>query len=102
MSDQPQVIRWEDPPPARSRRSAGVGHSRYSALADQLRARPGQWAMVGEKPGADGGLATHIRMGQMLCFSPAGDFDATSRRVDGVTRVYARYLGDAPDDWTAR
>jgi hypothetical protein len=102
MSDMPQVIRWEEPPPAKRYATTGVGHSSYAPLADELRGRPDQWALVMDKPGRDTGLANHIRMGQMLCFSPAGDFDACSRQIDGRTLVYARYLGDPADDWTLR
>lgn len=95
LAGQPQVIRWEEPPPGNARRPLGSGHSRYTAVADELRAQPGRWALVFEgRAGMATGLATHIRMGSMHCFTPAGDFDAVSRRIDGYTRVYARYVGD--------
>lgn len=90
------VIRWEDPP---SSRSNGGGHSRGShlaPLADELRSQPGRWALVheGDSGGAATGMACHIRLGQVLAFTPAGGFDAVSRRVDGRHRVYAIYLGE--------
>lgn len=97
MSEKPSVVRWEDPPPARNNYPRGVGHSRWAGVADELRARPGVWALLGEHAA---GLSTHIRLGQMLCFAPSGDFDAVSRVVDGRVLVYARYLGDPPEDWT--
>lgn len=88
------VIRWEEPPVAKGQGAVGQRQSQYTGVADQLRAHPGRWALVCEKQGRGGGLASHIRMGQMQCFAPGGDFDAVQRTVDGVTRVYARYVGD--------
>lgn len=95
MPERARVIRWENPPPAKNPGSGSGGPaSRFTALADELRARPGEWGVVFETPKPPNGLATHIRMGQMRCFTPAGDFDAVTRRVDGITITYARYLGD--------
>ena len=90
------VIRWEEPPTTTSARPGlGVGKSIHAQLAEELRGRPGVWALVYEGHGGRAStLATHIRMGHVICFSPAGEFDATTRRVDGETRVYAVYLGD--------
>lgn len=88
------VIRWEKPPVARSQ-GGGKRLSRLTPLADELRARPGEWALVheGTSPGQATGMATHIRLGQVMAFSPAGDFDAVSRRVDGKCCVWAVYAG---------
>lgn len=89
------VLRWEEPPPAFHVRKGRAPSSRLSPIADELRARPGQWGVVFEGPGgAGGGMVTHIRLGQVACFAPAGDFDATGRTQNGVTTVYARYVGD--------
>ncbi len=95
-----EVIRWEDPPGTTSAAPGrGVGRSYLIPLAEELMSRPGEWALVFEgAPGRANTLATHIRLGHVLCFSPAGDFDATTRVMDeadrDVTRVYARYVGD--------
>lgn len=96
------VIRWEKPPAVRSGGyPLGRGKSRWGSVAEELRARPGEWALIVEGPvkGANGGLAsglaTQIRMGQMVCFSPAGDFDAESRLGDGIRKVWAVFVGDA-------
>jgi hypothetical protein len=96
MADQVQIVRWEEPPPPKTRtRPTSEGHSRYAPIAEQLRANPGRWAVVLEgRRGAGTALATHIRMGHMKCFTPAGDFEATMRAVNGRGLVYARYLGD--------
>lgn len=90
---QSQIIRWEAPPPSkRIKTPAAVkSHSKYDQIAADMRARPGEWAVVYEGAQNSGsGLATHIRMGQQRCFSPAGDFDALTRTIDGSTTVYAR------------
>lgn len=92
------VIRWEKPPPSRRLGGypVGQGKSRWAAVAEELRAHPGEWALIAESPlGVNGGLATQIRMGHMVCWSPAGDFDAETRRADGVRKVWACYVGDA-------
>lgn len=95
----PAVIRWEQPPaPAQSARPYTTRRSKLAPLADELRAQPGQWAVVFEgSAGQATGMATHIRLGQMACFAPSGDFDATTRRSNGVTTTYARYVGDGED-----
>jgi hypothetical protein len=98
MTEQPTVIRWETPPPNRSRnggRPVDSYSSRYGGIAAELRGRPGDWGVVDEyAEGHNRGLATKIRLGAMLCFTPAGDFEAVTRRANGVVSVYARYLGD--------
>lgn len=91
------VLRWETPPPSRRRGGypQGQGKSRWQDVADELRAHPGDWALIAESPvTSNSGLATQIRMGQAVCFSPAGDFDAETRRMDGVRKVWAVYVGD--------
>jgi hypothetical protein len=88
------VLRWEKPP-ATGRYPLGRGKSRWAKVADDLRTRPGEWALIAEGPVAENsGLATQIRMGQMVCFSPAGDFDAETQRKNGVRKVWATYVGD--------
>lgn len=96
MRSATSVIRWETPPPAKHRVGQKDGHSSYAELADELRANPGRWALVADRPGSNTGLATHIRTGSIQCFTPAGDFEAESRRVDGRSLVYARFLGGEP------
>lgn len=84
-------INWEAPPEAllnRQRRD-------WQNVADELRARPGQWAVVAE--GVSASTGTHIRHGRLTAFAPAGSFEA---RVSGArsdegkaSKVYARYIG---------
>lgn len=102
MASEPmEVLRWEDPPPATVERRTPkkTTRSRLEPIAEQLRGRPGEWAVVYEGERGPGlGMATHIRYGQVACFTPTGDFDATSRVRGGTTTVYARYVGDG-EDW---
>lgn len=94
------VLRWENPPPnrisARPTRRVGAGLRRWQPVADELRRRPGQWALIFE--GANGpasGLASNIVRGVPACWEPAGDFDATTRKGAESTLVYARYVGSS-------
>lgn len=90
------VVRWEDPPPdARGRMSGSSRAPRrdYRAIADALRGRPGEWAVVAEVPYVGGAnLVTRINRGGAGSWRPAGSFQATCRHLGGVTVVYARYV----------
>jgi hypothetical protein len=89
------VIRWEEPPKKHGNASASRP-SKYSAAAEALRARPGEWAVVAEdmRSGSAGSLANRIRTGAGP-FGPAKQFEAKSvGPVGGSVRVYARYVGD--------
>jgi hypothetical protein len=90
------VLRWEDPPKSEAaERWYTTRRSKLSPVADALRDQPGRWAVVFEGPhGRATGMATHIRLGQVRCFTPTGDFDATTRRVGATSVVYARYVGE--------
>ncbi len=92
------IIRWEDPPrhlrgPRPRRRTDDDG---WGLVARKLRAHPKRWAVIFE-PVDDGSahtLANGIRGGRYPSFHPSLSFDAVTRRRDGVTRVYARYVGE--------
>ncbi|MFG3509681.1 hypothetical protein ACGF5F_29735 [Streptomyces sp. NPDC047821] len=90
MSD----FRWEDPPPSSQR-----VYRKHDAIARQLRANPARWAMVAlcRSSGNARSMASNIRVGKTLAYTPAGDFDAVVREVDDEVRVYARYLGEGKD-----
>lgn len=86
-------IRFEDPPTPHRR-----GPSKeYQAIAEALRARPGEWAIIHDHAaeGSSRNVAVRIKNGTCRAFRPAGAFDAVSRRVEGRFRVYARYTGGA-------
>ena len=82
-------IKWEDPAPVKS----NTGRTKWADVAEQLRERPDQWALVAE------GLkyavySTYISKGRLAAFEPAGHYEGTSRkRPDGMYDIYARYVG---------
>jgi hypothetical protein len=92
------VLRWEvPPPPSRAgRRPPSDGWSRFASVAAELRSRQGEWGVVFEgAQGSASAMASHIRLGQQICFTPSGDFDACARRLgDGLYATYAVYVGD--------
>ncbi len=86
------AIKFQDPPPD------GKGHSRkskWAGIAEELRSRPGEWALVGEQVSAS--MVTMIKSGRMAGMA-AGEFAAIGRNSNNATRrcdVYARYIGGA-------
>lgn len=87
------VIRWEDPPPASVSRKPERSKLDHGAIAACLRRRPGAWALVDEGSWS-GTHTTAIRTGSLFAYRPCGSFDAVARQVNGITRLYVRYLGD--------
>src|SRR5690242_14079601 len=92
------VIRWEEPPATlrgqgrRGIRTTAADH--WAAVAETLRDRPGEWAVIFEGDnGPASGIATKVKRAYSPAFSPAESFDALIRKVDGQTLVYARYVG---------
>lgn len=95
MKEQAEILRWEDPKPSQRHRESHPRVSRFNAIADELRANPLRWAVIAEFPGRSRtALSTHVRIGAISCFTPAGDFDAVARQVNDHTAIYARYVGD--------
>ena len=94
MTDE---IVWEAPPPSRQGQGGGRP-SRMDPLAAALRTRPGEWALAYQCEASN--VASRrmygITRGIAASFRPAGAFEATSRKVDGEYRVYARYVGEQP------
>jgi hypothetical protein len=81
-------IRWEAPP----KRAVQTG--KYGAIAKALKANPGEWAVVSDN--APASYVVSIKRGILLGFTPAGSFEATSRRNSNRSKrvtVYARYIG---------
>ena len=75
---------WQDPPPKRS--PAYKQMVRYDAIADELRAYPGRWALI-EKSAKAGGSSPLKRRG---CEVRTVQVDDKGKVVD----VYARWLPD--------
>jgi hypothetical protein len=89
---QHKIVRWEDPEQKQlGRPPAETGT--WVEVAEALRRRPKQWAVVSEGVSARA-LVTAINQGTCIDFRPIGDFEATSRTVRGARVVYARYMGD--------
>lgn len=78
---------WQDPPASAvdGRRSTSHEH-----LADALRDRPGEWALIARYQTRDraSSVASHIRRGRAAAWEPAGAFEAA---FDGGD-LYARYV----------
>ena len=89
---------WEDPP---APIKGSAKWHRYADVAESLKAKPGQWARVGEftQPSQAGGLSSRIKSGRDA-FCPRGSFESTMRTIKSdragqrIIRVYARYVGD--------
>jgi len=81
------IIRWEDPPD-------GAVYQ-WDEIADALRDRPGEWALIVEPASVSltTTLAYQIRNGYRPAFQPAGSFQAKAYVKSGDLRVYARYVG---------
>ncbi|AGP56839.1 hypothetical protein [Streptomyces rapamycinicus] len=72
-----------------------TGKSEHNYIAEELRARPDEWAVVQRKATTTraASAAQAIRSGKLRAYAPPGSFEAKSRTVGGEHRVYARYLG---------
>lgn len=93
MSTPAVTVRFEEPAcePVRRVESRQV-------FADALRARPGEWALLGKysTPGTMRQEAYRIRRAldpKDQPFAPAGSFEADARSMLGEYRVYVRYVG---------
>lgn len=93
MSAPVITVRFEEPAYEPFRRVES-----RQVFADQLRARPGEWALLGRY--VTGGVARQsayeIRNAldpKDQPFAPAGAFEAEARTMFGEHRVYARYVG---------
>jgi len=81
---------WEKPTPRLGRPPS----ANYSALAEELKKNPGEWALVGENLSIS--IGSHISSGRIKAFQPAGAFEGTIRGVEGsrAKKIYARYVGN--------
>ena len=84
------MLDWKTPPGADSGRLPSRG--KWVRIAEQLRERAGQWALVyvGPSKNAASCLASEHRTGRTPAFRPAGHYEV---RQDGCD-VYARYVGE--------
>ncbi|MDX3214549.1 hypothetical protein PV318_03185 [Streptomyces sp. ME02-6991-2B] len=78
--------------------TVGTGRrGKHARAAEELRARPGEWAPVttGRNAESAAALAQAVRSARLAAYEPAGAFEAAARTVRGQHRVYARYVGPA-------
>lgn len=84
-------ITFQEPPAVT--RPGRLPDTRYVEIANQLKTRPGEWALILEKGHQT--TAARIRSGRISAFRPTGTFEATARNTDeqGRCQVYARFVG---------
>jgi len=90
----PVTVRFEDPAHLAHRTVADI-----AVFIAALRARPGQWALLGKfsTPHVMRQAAYEIRHGTDKGFAKAfaaGGFEAEARSMLGEYRVYVRYVGE--------
>lgn len=81
------VLSWEEPPPPR-RGALSVAPE----WMEEVRARPGAWALVQTGNRDVEKLPAAIRGGRGV-YAPAGSWEAVSRKSGNEFRLYVRYVG---------
>lgn len=83
-----EITEWTGPPSSVLTQK----YRDYSGTADQLRARPGQWARLTDRssPSAAYQFALAVRRGQPVAFKPRGEFEGAHQGCS----VYVRYVGE--------
>lgn len=76
---------WEEPPV----------RTNHFHIAATLRQNPGRWARIDKSYRNAGArnIVCRANNGELSAYAPAGDYEATSRCVEGQYWVYIRYLG---------
>lgn len=84
------ALRFIDPPASYLGRNAG----KHAQIAEELRSRPNEWAIIEENGHAS--LSTYVNSAKGKAYAPAGTFQATTRRnADGKRyTIYAKYVGN--------
>ena len=83
------ALQWEEPP---AHRYGWVPRQNWALIAEQLRSRPGEWAVIDTDLPAT--LAVGMRKGRNKSF-PLGQFEFRNVGVKGgrAAKLYARYIG---------
>jgi hypothetical protein len=86
--DPPDKVEWEAPE-VKQRKG-----SKWDPIASMLKANPGRWACIGRNIPTS--IVTVMKKGELVCFRPAGSFEATVRNHTDRWQgdVYARYIGE--------
>ena len=84
-------IEWREPEPTKH-----GPHPKWTAVAEELKANPQQWAMVGVyKRSSASTTAARINRGEIVAFSPVRSFEACARAIgDDQYELFARYVGN--------
>jgi len=89
-------IRFE-PLPERASKKGNNQSGDSARIADALRGRPGEWAVIkvyeSKQHSSARGYSARVVGGKTKAYEPAGHFEAATRLIDGEIRVYARYVG---------
>lgn len=96
MTEQVEVLRWEGPPSEHGN-TGRKPPTKYEAVANALRARPGEWAVIAEgiTAGHAGKVSHGIRNGTPWPFAPPRHFEAKAigPARGSLSKIYARYVG---------
>lgn len=83
-------LTWEQPPIINRGRGA---EPKYAPILATLKDRPGEWARLAVPGVKDiAPLVTNINQGNLKGIEK-GEYEATSRMVDGERLLYVRYVG---------
>lgn len=84
-------LEWKDPPET-ALGGRGGSENKWRAIGEQLRANPGQWAVVDQKytRASATALASRVRRGRMTATLGDGRFEAA---VSDDNEIFVRYLG---------
>ncbi len=99
VTETDSTVKWEDPPAVTGR--GRPGNEQWNKIAEELKQRPGKWALIRMNVPRDTHTVGRIRTGKIKAFSPKGSFEASSRRIedpalgdDKVFNIYAKYVGE--------
>lgn len=68
-----------------------VESKRNMEIADLLRSKPGEWALIAEGESSDG-LAVRIRSGRAKSFAQGVWESASRKNAEGTIDIYARFV----------
>lgn len=88
-------LTWEQPPTVNRGRGS---EPKYAAILSTLQDRPGEWARLSVPDVKDVAPLVSGINGGTLKGVEKGQYEATSRMVDGERLLYVRYVGQTPLD----